>query len=82
MAGMGTSLVARYPAAVPQPKPGNPHLVQLTPGDGQVPTWTGHLHRVSGALDVPEVIGELGDEVQVAHLTGGLLSEAIGEGKC
>ena len=33
---------------------------------------------VCGAFDVLDVTGELGNEVQVVHLTGGMLPEAVG----
>ena len=36
---------------------------------------------VCGAFDVLDVTGELGNEVQVVHLTGGMLPEAVGRAK-
>lgn len=36
---------------------------------------------VGGTFDVPDVTGELGSEVQVVHLIGGMLSGVVGEGK-
>ena len=49
-------------------------MVKFQPGQGI-------CRSVGGAFDVPDVAGELGNEVQVSHLPAGLLSGALGEAK-
>ena len=49
-------------------------MIKFQPGQGV-------CGSVVDAFDVPDITGELGYEVQVAHLTGGRLSGAGAEGE-